>query len=100
MWGKCETIDTFENSVLLLTFSCVLFCFVCFLSELIQELMQSETLANVPEIIEKLFSETIENVKGKIGNESERVQVQRGQVLLKCAGPLNDRPVSAEASPE
>ncbi|XP_062998148.1 testis-expressed protein 11 [Elgaria multicarinata webbii] len=48
---------------------------------LIQELMNSETLSNVTEVIEKLFSET-ENVNTERANESQKAQVEESAVSL------------------
>lgn len=53
----------------------------CFLSELIQELINRETLSDVAEVIEKLFSE-IENLNKESHNEGEKTQVQKDATLL------------------
>ncbi|XP_053130263.1 testis-expressed protein 11 isoform X2 [Hemicordylus capensis] len=51
------------------------------IKELIQELMKRETLSDVSEIIEKLFSE-IENINKESVDESQKAQVEESAVSL------------------
>ncbi|XP_067404069.1 testis-expressed protein 11 [Emydura macquarii macquarii] len=48
---------------------------------LIQELVKKDTSSNLPEIIDKLFSE-IENVDKEAGNESQEVQIEESAINL------------------
>ncbi|XP_074864227.1 testis-expressed protein 11-like [Carettochelys insculpta] len=51
------------------------------IKELIQDLMKKDTSSNVPEIIDKLFSE-IENLANEAGNEIQEVQIEESAVDL------------------